>query len=176
MHSYYEVTLFQVAFLLAFFGAFRCSELVARSKRDRSGRAIEVSDVSVREAKLHLQLQRYKMDQLARGHRITLHAAKKGTPCPIQCVKEFIAFRPDHGGPLFIHRDSLYLSHFQFISIFRACISKAGLPVWGFRGHSFRIRATTAGAELSFSSEWIKTIGKWQSAAFKSYMHPGGTQ
>lgn len=44
--STYEVILFQAAFILALFRAFCCSELVAESKQDQSGRAIEALGLS----------------------------------------------------------------------------------------------------------------------------------
>lgn len=46
--SAYEECLFHTAALLAFLGALRISELVAGSKWDKSGRALEVDDVSQR--------------------------------------------------------------------------------------------------------------------------------
>ncbi|KAJ7317898.1 hypothetical protein JRQ81_004060, partial [Phrynocephalus forsythii] len=42
----YEATLFQVAAILAFLGAFRISNLVVASKEDKSKEALQITDVS----------------------------------------------------------------------------------------------------------------------------------
>lgn len=44
-HKVFEVALIRAAFLLAFFGALRISELVAQSKSDSSGWALQLADV-----------------------------------------------------------------------------------------------------------------------------------
>lgn len=65
--SDFEVTLFRATFSLAFFGAFRCSELVAGFKGDHSGRALEVSDISTKNSELCIHLHKSKTDQLTGG-------------------------------------------------------------------------------------------------------------
>lgn len=155
--SNHEVTLFWAAFVLAFFGAFCCSKQNTESKQDRSRRAGD---------KLHLHLRQSKMEQLGKGMGVTLHAGRKGTPCPVKCVREFIAICPDCPGPLLMHRDGTYLSRYQFIIVFQACLSKAGLLAHDFGGHSFRIGAATAEAKLALLADRIKAIDRWRSAAF----------
>lgn len=61
-HSAYEATLFAATFSLAFFGAFRISELVARSKLDSSGTALNRKDASLAGNTLTVVLRRSKTD------------------------------------------------------------------------------------------------------------------
>lgn len=63
--SSYEVKLFRVSFCLAFFGAFKISELVAASKKGGGGLLIQ--DVVLGERVVRCYIRKSKTDQMGRG-------------------------------------------------------------------------------------------------------------
>lgn len=171
--SSYEAALFGAAFSLAFFGAFRCSELISASRQDTSGRAIAITDVLVDGTRLVILLRRSKTDQYAKGARIVLHAAPKNMPCPVRLTKLYLSVRPKVAGPLMVHKDGSCLSRYQFVSILRICLTRLGFPAQDFGGHSFRIGAATYASVQGFDSDQIMAIGRWRSSAYKLYVRPG---
>lgn len=84
----FEAALFKAAFSLAFFRAFRMSELLACARDDRSNRALAIMDISIKGSELHIQLRRSKTDQLVQGAQIILHSGPKSMPCPVCSFQE----------------------------------------------------------------------------------------
>lgn len=85
--SPFEGLLFSVAFCLAFFEAFRVSELVAKAKADMSGAALDIQDVCLT-AKLVLRLRKSKTDQAGKGFTIVLEPLGDSRYCPVALVRE----------------------------------------------------------------------------------------
>ncbi|XP_054854861.1 integrase/recombinase xerD homolog [Eublepharis macularius] len=169
-----EARLFRAAFMVAFYGAFRVSEIVAGSRSDTSGRALAASDLTCSPRLVTITLRRSKTDQRGRGSTVTLRAARRRVLCPVRAVRAFLDCRPLGPGPLFIHEDGSPLSRYQFSSVLRACLLAAGLPPMQFGSHSFRIGAATVAAGLGLPPSVIQSIGRWRSSAFRSYIRPTG--
>ena len=49
-------------------------------------------------------------------------------------------------------------------------LAEAGLDVSGYSGHSFRIGAATSAAQAGLGDALIKTLGRWESAAYQRYI------
>lgn len=126
--STFEVVLFRAAFFLAFFRAFRCSELVAAATDDASGRALSRADITLGQRELRITLRRSKTDQQAQGVHVIVHTGPGRAPCLVRSLKEYLAIRPDQQGMLLLHENGACLSRYQFISVFRACLKKASYP------------------------------------------------
>lgn len=169
--SAYEVLLFKAAFTLAFFGAFRISELVASSGKAVDG--LRFHDVEVAAEGLVCWLRRSKTDQLGRGRKVVLFRLQDSEVCPVRCLEEFFAVRQRDGVGLLIHRDGRSLSRYQFLAVFRKCLRSMGLSEREFCTHSFRIGAATEAARWGLGDEVIKRIGRWESSRFRSYVRPG---
>lgn len=84
--SPFKATLFSAAFSVAFFGALRISELVARSKKDGSGNAIGRQDTLLTGVSLRIQVKSSKTDQLGLGKVIWLHPLGDNRYCPVGLV------------------------------------------------------------------------------------------
>lgn len=168
--SEYERVLFRAVFVLAFFGAFRVGELVSRNKKGQGG--LEVQDVWVQGDTLGVFLRRSKTDQLGKGARVDLRAVPRSPICPVWAVGEFCKLRPMGPGVFFKHEDGTALSRFQFQAVFKKCLVAAGLRAENYSSHSFRIGAATEAVRWGLDEKAVKSIGRWESARFRTYIRP----
>lgn len=166
----YEELLFRAAFSLAFFGAFRISELVPPS-RTRAGGLMD-SDVCVQGDEVTCLVRRSKTDQLGKGVVVVLRRLVGSQMCPVGTLSAYLAVRPGAPGPLLVHEDGLFLSRFQFIQVFRKGLEMLGFRSGDFSSHSFRIGAATEAARWGLCPEAVKRIGRWESDRYKLYVRP----
>ncbi|XP_077202030.1 uncharacterized protein LOC143841529 [Paroedura picta] len=170
--SKYEVSLTRAAFSLAFFGAFRCGEILSPSRSTYSKGVLTRNDVCIQDNSILVRLKRSKTDQLGRGCSVLIPESSNYRICPVHWLSKFLRIRPQSEGPLLIHRDGTYFSRFQFSAILRACLRKMGLVAKNYGTHSFRIGAATQAFQDGASAEQIMSLGRWRSAAYKSYVRP----
>lgn len=166
--SRYEIVLFRAAFLLAFFGAFRISELVSPSKCKPGG--LLQGDVACTGSSVQIRIRRSKTDQRGKGLQVELFAGTVSQICPVRAVEHFMAIRPTGGGAFLVHKDGSGLSKFQFTSIFRRCLERAGLSPGEYASHSFRIGAATEASRWGLPERAIQKIGRWESKRYRSYV------
>ncbi|KAJ7332422.1 hypothetical protein JRQ81_014602 [Phrynocephalus forsythii] len=168
----YETSLLRAASLVAFFGAFRISELVAAGKRDASRLALQWVDFHQRQGKVVFLVRRSKTDQRARGQRVELGTCTREDVCPVRAMVEYVALRGEGDGPLFRHADGGPLTKFQFWSLTQRALEKLGLEGMKFGTHSFRIGVASTAAALGYGPREIQSLGWWASASFKTYVRP----
>lgn len=170
-YNQFEANLFKAAFLLAFFGLFRVSEIVVPSSL-LVNRTITREDISVDPDKKHIviTLKISKSNQSGPPTRIRLPCEKNIALCPVCAVREFINIRPICEGPFFCHANKNPVTRCQFSSVLAKCIKRVR-PVCGhIRSHSFRIGRATQLSALGLSEDRIKTMGRWRSGAYKRYI------
>lgn len=80
--SSYEQVLFRAAFSLAFYGAFRLSELVSPNRHTQGG--VGVGDVFYSEQEVVVWVRRSKTDQLGKGVEVVLHRLSGCVSCPVE--------------------------------------------------------------------------------------------
>ncbi|XP_063786020.1 integrase/recombinase xerD homolog [Pseudophryne corroboree] len=165
----YEINLFSLAFVLAFFGALRIGELVAKSKRSAET-GVMAGDVVIKRDMMLVKIQRSKMDQLGKGKWISVPAHPEPSICPVKLAEIYCQNRPSGGRQWLVHRDLIPLSRFQFTSVFKKCLIALDLPLEQYGTHSFRIGAATCAAAAGSSGEEIKRLGRWKSDAYKGYI------
>lgn len=73
-------------------------------------------------------------------------------------------------GPLFQTMDGLAVSRTVFTTHLAAVFIQCGLDPTKYKGHSFRIGASSYAAERGFSDTQIRLMGRWKSDAFKKYI------
>lgn len=168
--SKYEALLFKTAFVLAFFGAFRISELVPANKQGTSG--IRFEQVVVDQLGVHIWLQQSKTDQCGKGRWVNLCVQEDGIVCPVEAVKQFMGIRPLGKGFFLIHANSMPLTKFQFDAVFKKCLVQMGLTNLKFSSHSFRIGAASEAARVGLPDSDIKEMGRWKSHCFRLYVRP----
>ena len=72
-------------------------------------------------------------------------------------------------GPLFIDCGKP-ITHNIFIEQLSWAVKSCGLDSSRYKGHSFRIGATSYGTDRGLSDSQICTLGRWQSNAFTKYV------
>ncbi|XP_073439516.1 uncharacterized protein [Dendrobates tinctorius] len=165
-----EVVLFKLAFSLAFFGAFRLGELVSPSRFKKGG--LLRQDVDVFGDRLEITLRFSKTDRDGKGCRVVLCEVSGSPLCPVSCMRIFGTGGRSFTDPLLVHGNGSFLSRFQFVTIFRRCLERGGLPAREYSGHSFRIGAATEAARRGLGEDMVRRIGRWESVRFRSYVRP----
>ncbi|XP_078542398.1 integrase/recombinase xerD homolog [Lissotriton helveticus] len=175
-HSAYESALFASTFSLAFFGAFRIGELVARSKKESNTRAITVRDVRATAESVEIFLHSSKTDQSGKGRNITLQRLGNDSYCPVSLLAAFLHRRPQTDGLLLIHSDCSPVTKYQVEHVMQGCLFLAGYTIEGakFSTHSFRIGAATTAFRAGLPAETIKKVGRWESNCYRRYVRPLG--
>jgi site-specific recombinase XerD len=164
----YESCLFKALFLLAYFGLFRVSELVAPMPGTDS--QLQLRDIKLsNNTYILVKLQNYKNNQ--RGKQVELKIPSiHHYLCPVQAISAYIAIRPSIGGPLFCHSNGLPVTRSQFSFVLKKCISKTLFLAGHYRSHSFRIGRATDLAASGVTMETIKKMGRWSSDCYKTYI------
>ena len=118
---------------------------------------------------LAITLRGSKTDPYGLGQ--VLYVGRTGSPiCPVAAVLSFLAVRPPSAGPLFVHADSSPLTRAQLIAAVRSALESLGVDVTRYSGHSFRVGAATAAAQVGLSDSFIQTLGRWRSSAYLRYI------
>ena len=76
----------------------------------------------------------------------------------------YLHFRGNKPGPLFLRKNGLPLTREVFITWLRNNIARLGSK-GNYSGHSFRIGAATTAAAAGIPDQLIKTLGRWLSNA-----------
>ncbi|XP_075038755.1 uncharacterized protein LOC142099314 [Mixophyes fleayi] len=169
--SDYETLLFSTAFSLAFFGAFRVSELVSPSKHV-IGNALMARHVLLAHNVLSCKILRSKTDQMSKGYWMSIKAHEDQSICAFMLCSRLEGVRPSGSEPWLIHADGAPLTKFQFNAVLKATLKHVGLNPELYGTHSFRIGAATAAAGRGASISAIKSIGRWKSDVYKKYVRP----
>ena len=156
------------------FGFFRSGEITVPNGQNYDP-AIHLSwgDVAVdnpaNPTAIRVHLKRSKCDQFGQG--VNVFFGRTNMPvCPVAAVLAYIAVRGAAEGPFFLFANGQLLSKQTFVSAFRQALQAIGLPYQDFAGHSFRIGAATAAAKAGIEDSVIWTLGRWNSAAFLTYI------
>ncbi|XP_053545391.1 uncharacterized protein LOC128636396 [Bombina bombina] len=163
-----EALIFRTAFLVAFHGAMRIGELLPKNRKIVKG-GVETGDVRCGEEAVLILVRRSKTDKEGKGAWLNM-AKTGGTLCPVACVKEYLIARRKGGRTFLRHADGSDVTIFQFKSILQRVVKKLGWKEAHIAPHSFRIGAATAAAGRGCSEAQIKKLGRWKSAAYKSYI------
>ena len=164
--------LFKTAFVLAFFGFFRISELLGQNKSLQGCRqAIQIHDIKFSVNHLSIHLKGSKCDQANKGETIRLALEKEYKDlCPVLTTSEFVKVRPKSTKTLLAHMNGKDLSNFQFQAVLKKAAKHLGWPSESYSSHSFRIGAATTAAMRGESVESIMQKGRWKSSAVNKYI------
>ena len=88
---------------------------------------------------------------------------------PLSCGSH-LRIRTSSPGPLFLFRDGTTLSRATLVAHLRTALAQVGIDASQYSGHSFRIGAATSAAQAGYSDSFIRSLGRWKSAAFITYI------
>ena len=159
---------------LCFFGFLRSGEIVSPSETAYD----PLSHLCFRDVRVdshsspsHLQItiKASKTDPFRQG--VTLFIGVSGGKlCPVAAVLNYLVARGSSPGPLFTWENGRYLTRERFVARVRLALLAAGYTAKNYAGHSFRIGAATTAARCGIQDSLIKTLGRWESAAYTRYI------
>lgn len=156
--SAYDITLFSVAFQIAFFGLLRISEIQFRNR-----------DITLFKHGMHIHLISSKTDQLCNGTKIEILFTEDTTRLRADALK-YTEIRPKVEGQYLIHSNGLELTQFQFRNILHKSLTLLGHNQKDFQTHSFRIGGATYLFLKGKSDNEIQKSGRWRSNVYKKYI------
>ena len=177
--DYDKVMLWAACYIMCFFGFFQLGEITSSSESSFDPQSdLSLADISVdnhtNPSYIQVFLKVSKTDQFRKGVSITLGKTDDEL-CPVASVLSYIALRGNSQGPFFIFKDRRHLTKQNFIKNLRSSLSALGFNSEHYAGHSFRIGAATTAAKAHIEDSLIRTIGRWKSDAFLSYIRTSRT-
>jgi len=171
----YEQTLFTSAFLMAYFGLLRVSELTTtiQTMQTNINRVLWINDLKINHKEVTIRLKQTKTNQAGQPIILALQAIPGSKLCPVNAMAKFIVARPLKQGPLLCHKDNSPLTPYQFTAVLTKCLVAAKVPQSHlYKAHSFRIGCASQAANNSIPDCDIKKYGRWaeKSNAYKSYI------
>ena len=171
----YTSALAKAAATLAFFGLLRCGEFTSCDLSHEP--ALSIGDVSIFQEKtgagISVNIRASKTDPFRAGCVIKV-CQTGGIACPVEAMTQFLKHRAatfsQNNGPLFKQVDGRPLTRSAFVAIIRVILQRMGLNPDCYAGHSFRIGGATAAAEANIPDHLIKTLGRWSSDCYQTYI------
>ena len=171
----YDECLLWAAATVCFFGFFRAGEITVPSASAFDARVhLAWGDVAISEDNLTLRvfLRRSKTD---RGIEVFIGSTGDDL-CPISATREYVARRGTSPGAFFRSAGGVPLSKPRFVELVRSALTRVGVPVSGFSGHSFRIGAATAASQAGIPDSVIQASGGSRGGSLGSDEPPFGSR
>ena len=168
----FQETLVWTAATVCFFGFFRAGEItVPTTSAFDAATHLSWGDVAIDVTGMALRvfLKRSKTDQYGRGTEVFLGATGNDL-CPVEAVRAYVANRGAAPGAFFCTEGGAPLTKARFVELVRSALTRAGVPVVGYSGHSFRIGAATTAAQARIPDSTTQALGRWTSPAFLEYI------
>ena len=159
---------------LAFFAFLRAGEMTVPddSSYDASVH-LSLDDIAVDHASrptfIRITIKQSKTDPFRKGVKLFVGRAD-GDICPVAALLGYLACRGTTPGPLFVTADGRPLTRKKFVELVRGALAAANIDQKKYCGHSFRIGAATTAAGKGVEDSIIKTLGRWESAAYLQYV------
>jgi len=136
-----------------------------------TGAALQWSDIQFNTENISVTIKQSKTDPFRKGHVLNLTPTQMST-CPIKAFQQYAAMIPLHrqAGPLFSAGKFKPLSRPQLSRALRTLLQQAGYCPKLYCTHSFRIGAATTSAAAGLPPWLIKTLGRWNSDAYLTYV------
>ena len=149
------------AFTLAFYGFLRASEFTSSS--------LQWSGVQFSATIVAIDLRQSKTDPFIQGHAITIQATSTST-CPVRAINCFAELSTLRSGSVYYGGRFTPLSRDHLTDVLRRLLQQAGYQQCLYSSHSFRIGAATTAAAAGLPAWLIKSLGRWSSDAYQTYI------
>ena len=161
--SCFNRTCFQAMCSLAFYALLRVGEMTL------SNNNLEFSSVTLANNYLILNFRKFKHSG-KEGATLRVIAIQNNLCCPIRLMHEYITFRGNTPGPLFVTSSGEAVPRQLFTWQLKSALDFAGFDSKRFKSHSFRIGAASHMVESGASDAKIRQAGRWASNAFLAYI------
>ena len=162
------------AVCMCFFGFLRSGEIVV-PKDSEYDEAVHLShgdvrvDNTVNPQYLEVKIKASKTDPFRKG--VTVYLGRTDADlCPVSAILAYMVQRGTEKGPFFWFTNSRFLTRERLVTAMRGALQQAGVEAQRYAGHSFRIGAATTAARCGLPDSLIKTLGRWESAAYTVYI------
>ncbi|XP_064645370.1 uncharacterized protein LOC135498830 isoform X2 [Lineus longissimus] len=165
----YQQLLVRAMFSTAFHACLRIGEMVPKTCNPLySSTCIQLGDVTVARGEATISVLRFKSSR-TQGPQF-IHLASGSAPCPIAALTDYLSLRGTTPGPLFLAPSGAPLLRRDFDRMLKLVLAFCGLDSSRFKGHSFRIGASSEAARQGKSDTQIRLLGRWSSDAFRKYI------
>ena len=167
----YEAIMFKAAYLLAYYGLLRVSEIV-HSSRHYFHRGLLLKDVTFDASfsSMTVVIRRSKTCQVGSPTSLRIPCEANSNMCAVCAMKHYFVLRSGVDGYFFQHQDNRPLTRSQFSAVLAKCIALSPFRGTSILSHSFRIGRASELAAKGFSEEIIMKLGRWRSSAYRSYI------
>ncbi len=160
---------------MCFFGFLRSGEITVPSLAQYdAGAHLSEGDVLLEGSSpprmVQVTIKASKTDPFRKG--VTLYLGRSGNEelCPVSAIAAYLVARGRTPGPFFKMASGVPLSRERLVQKVRAALEIAGVDAAKYSGHSFRIGAAMTAATVGIEDSLIKTLGRWESAAYLLYV------
>jgi hypothetical protein len=160
---------------MCFFGFLRSGEVVVPSDTGFDPSVhLTYGDVKVDSTTmpryLEVRTKPSKTDPFHKGVSVFLGKGV-GVLCRVSAVLDYLVRRGSVAGPFFFtFADGRPFTRDRFVKAVREAMDQTGINSSLYTGHSFRIGAATTAAQRGVQDSLIKTLGRWESAAYTVYI------
>ena len=104
--------------------------------------------------------------------RLEIHVVKHKNSiiCAVSACKKYLALRYQKRGPFFIQSNGQAVSRQFFKNALNDALNFCGLNTKLYKAHSFRKGFATEASHKGYSTETIRSLGRWKSDAYKLYL------
>lgn len=157
--THYECLLFRALFTVAFFGALRIGEMVAKHRDVLQPELLYLSDLQLIERRVVFHLRNSSVGQ--ERHVISLGLSGEPWVCPVLAVQSYVMVRSQLEGPLFMHLDNRTVTKREFLTVLRGALQLLGLCPEQYGVHSFWLGTAVTAARCGYPREDVTRLARW---------------
>ena len=165
--SKYDQILLVSMFTLAYHALLRIGEMTINNNNSKN--VLHLNQLEVTNIKLVIIFINFKHSE-GKTFRLEVLKHENNKICALTALKSYLAVRGKKSGPLFINAKGTAVSRQFFQSALNDALAFCGLDKTLYKSHSFRIGFATEACAKGYSSEMIRTLGRWKSDAYKVYL------
>ena len=167
----YDYVLFRAMYLFAFETFARIGEIT--SNHPKAPSVVQFSDVSMfaeqGRQQVEVTFRQFKHNLMKRPHRI-IFGRESACYSAVAAISEYLQLRDPTEGPFFCSVVGKPIPRSVFDQQLHRSLNFCQLDNARYKGHSFCIGAASHKAELGCSDVLIRSLGRWNSNAYKKYL------
>ena len=119
---------------------------------------------------VQLSIRISKNNQRGQPTLIRIPCMHDNNMCPVCLLRDYLKLRSKQSDQLFVHANGKPLTRSQFAGVLDKVVRGSDFKSKHVKSHSFRIGRASELAALGVDCDVIKSMGRWKSNAYKSYI------